>query len=58
MKYFEEEENYMSEMTNAQMEDEYNRLAAIQAIMEAELETEKERQNECKNEKLICEKRK
>jgi len=56
MKYFEEEENYMSEMTNAQMEDEYNRLAAIQATMEAELESEKERQNECKNEKLICEK--
>jgi hypothetical protein len=50
MNYFEEEEQYMSEMTNAQMEDEYNRLAAVQAMMEAELESEKERQNECKDE--------
>jgi hypothetical protein len=48
--YFEEEERYMSEMTDAQIEDEYNRLAAVQAMMEAELEAEKERQNECKQE--------
>jgi hypothetical protein len=52
MNYFEEEEEYMSEMTNEQIEKEYNRIAAIQAFMEAELEleTEKERKNECKNE--------
>ena len=39
--YFEEEEQYMSEMTNAQMEDEYNRLAAAQAEVEAEVEQQR-----------------
>ena len=51
MNYFEEEEQYMAEMTNAQIEDEYNHLTAVQAMMEAELELEKERTNSCKNEK-------
>jgi hypothetical protein len=47
MNYFEEEEQYMSEMTNAQMEDEYNRLAAMQA---EDSESQEERINSCKNE--------
>lgn len=41
MNYFEEEEQYMSEMTSQQMEDEYNRLAAMQAEIEAEIEEQK-----------------
>lgn len=39
MNYFEEEEQYMAEMTNAQMEDEYNRQLAYQA--EAEIEQQR-----------------
>jgi len=47
MKYFEEEEQYMEAMNNAQMEQEYERLAA-----EAEYEklAEEKRINSCKNE--------
>lgn len=50
MNYFEEEEQYMAEMTNAQIEDEYNHLAAMQAEAE-DSEAQKERINSCKNEK-------
>ena len=46
MDYFEEEEQYMSEMTNARMEEEYN----YQAMIQNELENEKEKQNELENE--------
>jgi hypothetical protein len=47
MKYFEEEEQYMEAMNNAQMEQEYERLSA-----QAEYEklAEEERINSCKNE--------
>ena len=49
MNYYEEEEQYMAEMTNAQMEDEYNRLSAAQAEAEAEIEQQRlmeEQENE------------
>ena len=53
MNYYEEEEQYMAEMTDAQMEDEYNR----QMTHEAEIErlNEEDRINSCKNEKCTNE---
>ncbi len=49
MKYFEEEEQYMEAMNNAQMEQEYERLAA-EAEYEEQRLAEEERINSCKNE--------
>lgn len=49
MRYFEQEEQYMEAMNNAQMEQEYERLAA-EAEYEQQRLAEEERINSCKNE--------
>jgi hypothetical protein len=56
MNYFEEEEQYMEAMNNAQMEQEYQRLAAEGDYEEQRL-AEEERINSCKNEQNSNEQR-
>lgn len=47
MEYFEEEEQYMHDMNNAQIQKEYDRLAAEH---EEQKLSEEDRINSCKNE--------
>lgn len=49
MDYFEEEEQYMHDMNNAQIEEEYNRLAAMQAMIQNEID-EKQSEGETHSE--------
>lgn len=52
MDYFEEEEQYMHDMNNAQIEEEYNRLAAMQAMIQNENdEKQSERETHSKESK-------